>query len=625
MPRAAALPATWVVLLMVFGTVAEATRISGAPPDSEVTAALFSSSPTTGPPATTPVTAIELCEPGQSGPNCLACSKDKQSCQDKCQASISCSSHGRCRGRNGPPIIVYAPIEQMKTSSSSQAPTTYQGDDCSAPIAPAACDGEFAGPECMAYSFWVPEGQTELPGQVGYPASGYPKDKQSCQDKDKQSCQDKCQASITCSSHGRCRGRNGPPIIVYAPIEQMKTSSSSQAPTTSSTALTTSTTCSNQHGRCRGWTGECECFEGCQGDDCSEPSAPPVLKITISLALSMDGFTPSVQLSVLGATSAAAGVDPTKAPTTQRAALTVALRRNACQQPMPATRLDLAARRGERRRGGRTRGGAGCVCGAHAAAGGVPPVPPVLLLLLVVAVVLVAAGGPAVAALARGGGSRQGREAHLRRLCLVCAASLLVASAGAATVVGYKGYEYRVLDGTAPTVTSWGCQDDYLALPAGGWALAPDNADAVAVTAAYRWGTGCLVFANGDAWQKTWDGSPDSCGSNWLRQSGNTYKPSATSASSCYLRILLRRPCAAGGYFGATMTTYAEAPTATCTLCGAGRYSSATGASSSATCASCTAGTYSSAGAGERDCVFVCVFLCVCVCVCVCAFVCVCV
>ena len=42
MPRAAALQrVTWVVLLMVFGTVAEATRISGAPPDSEVTAALF--------------------------------------------------------------------------------------------------------------------------------------------------------------------------------------------------------------------------------------------------------------------------------------------------------------------------------------------------------------------------------------------------------------------------------------------------------------------------------------------------------------------------------------------------------------------------------------------------------
>ena len=165
-------------------------------------------SPTTGPPTTTPVTVIELCEPGQSGPNCLACSKDRQSCQDKCQASITCSSHGRCRGRNGPPIIVYAPIEQMKTSSSSQAPTTYQG------------------------------------------------------------------------------------------------------------------------------------FEGCHGDDCSEPSGPPVLKITISLALSMDGFTPSVQLSVLGAISAAAGVDPTKAPAIQRMALTVASRRNACQ-PVSYTHLTL--------------------------------------------------------------------------------------------------------------------------------------------------------------------------------------------------------------------------------------------------------------------------------------------
>ena len=66
----------------------------------------------------------------------------------------------------------------------------------------------------------------------------------------------------------------------------------------------------------------------------------------------------------------------------------------------------------------------------------------VLVLALVLAgavVVLGAAGGPAVAALARGGRSRQAREQHLRRLCLVCAASLLVASAGAATVVRTGG------------------------------------------------------------------------------------------------------------------------------------------------------------------------------------------
>ena len=29
------------------------------------------------------------------------------------------------------------------------------------------------------------------------------------------------------------------------------------------------------------------------------------------------------------------------------------------------------------------------------------------------------------------------------------------------------------------------CQREYMALPAGGWALAPDDADAVAVAAAY--------------------------------------------------------------------------------------------------------------------------------------------
>ena len=51
---------------------------------------------------------------------------------------------------------------------------------------------------------------------------------------------------------------------------------------------------------------------------------------------------------------------------------------------------------------------------------------------------------------------------------------------GAVTVVAYRGYEYRVLDGTAPTETLSGCQDYYLALPAGGWNLTADNTDTVA-------------------------------------------------------------------------------------------------------------------------------------------------
>ena len=201
--------------------------------------------------------------------------------------------------------------------------------------------------------------------------------------------------------------------------------------------------------------------------------------------------------------------------------------------------------------------------------------------------------------MARGGSRPHTPEVQLRRLCLVCAASLLVASAGAATVVAYRGYEYRVLDGTAPTAPfdfANGCQNYYLALPAGVWSLAEDNADAVAVTAAdqYDWGTSCMVFANG---RSVWRNSGGTCRSSGaLSQAGNRYK-----VTRCYSRILLRRPCAAGGFHGASMMTYAEASTATCT--------------------SCTAGTYSSAGAWRSVivcfCVCVCVFVLVCVCVCV--------
>jgi hypothetical protein len=156
----------------------------------------------------------------------------------------------------------------------------------------------------------------------------------------------------------------------------------------------------------------------------------------------------------------------------------------------------------------------------------------------------------------------------------------------AATVVAYKGYEYRTLDGTAPTSTSDGLQNSYMALPAGGWVVAENNADAVAVTAAYHWGTWCLVFADGDA-VRTLAYSPagSGCRTDQLYQSGNSYKP-----ESGRRRILIRRPCAAGRYHGTSMTTYTEAATATCTLCAAGMYSPSAVASS---CASCVAGKHS--------------------------------
>ena len=195
--------------------------------------------------------------------------------------------------------------------------------------------------------------------------------------------------------------------------------------------------------------------------------------------------------------------------------------------------------------------------------------------------------------MARGGSRPHTPEVQLRRLCLVCAASLLVASAGAATVVAYRGYEYRVLDGTAPDGTygadterppNTRCQREYMALPAGGWALAPDDADAVAVAAAYDWGTGCLVYADGDSTGALGNGGAATrCGTEelgpFLSQFGDSYK-----VTLCNRRILLRRPCAAGGYHGSTMASYAEASTATCTLCEAGRYSPASGAAAAGGC-----------------------------------------
>ena len=197
------------------------------------------------------------------------------------------------------------------------------------------------------------------------------------------------------------------------------------------------------------------------------------------------------------------------------------------------------------------------------------------LLVALLLLMLCPSGGWRVSCLVGGrGGSRQDRGLLL--LCLVWHASQPT-GAGAATVVAYKGYEYRTLDGTAPTVTSAGWQSEYIALPAGGWALAPDNADAVAVTAAYHWGTYCLFFASGGSIFTAMSSSPgSSCTSrSGFSQSGNQYKVIG------YQRILISRPCAAGGYHGSTRTTYEEAATATCTPCAAGQYSAASGAAGS--------------------------------------------
>jgi hypothetical protein len=72
------------------------------------------------------------CDGEFAGPECKACKSDSfgLGCIEPCTVN-SCSKHGgRCRGWT-------ASVNASK-------------DDCSDPSAPAECDGEFAGPECMA-------------------------------------------------------------------------------------------------------------------------------------------------------------------------------------------------------------------------------------------------------------------------------------------------------------------------------------------------------------------------------------------------------------------------------------------------------------------------------------------
>jgi hypothetical protein len=188
-------------------------------------------------------------------------------------------------------------------------------------------------------------------------------------------------------------------------------------------------------------------------------------------------------------------------------------------------------------------------------------------------------------------------------------------------------YEYRTLDGTSPTSTSIGCQScvcpqcancflSYMALPAGGWVLSPDDAAAVAVATAYPWGTDSLVFANGNSIhgpsRTGWQGVQ--AGSGKLLQSGNQY-----AVNGCDRRILIRRQifpaesgivrgatacydCVAGTYSAAGASvctdcaagTYSLAGTALCTNCAAGKYSMLSGAASETMCLDCMPGTYSS-------------------------------
>ena len=129
-----------------------------------------------------------------------------------------------------------------------------------------------------------------------------------------------------------------------------------------------------------------------------------------------------------------------------------------------------------------------------------------------------------------------------------------VAGMGSHGVV-YNGTAYRTLDDAPPEggyygAPNGGCQryyDDgpqpnYLPLPPG-YALAPPDADTIAVIAAHGWGTECAVTADGAAWYSgNWgpgnrERAGDRFGSNRLVSSGGSH-----TVRSCPYRVLARCP-----------------------------------------------------------------------------------
>ena len=126
--------------------------------------------------------------------------------------------------------------------------------------------------------------------------------------------------------------------------------------------------------------------------------------------------------------------------------------------------------------------------------------------------------------------------------------------------VVYNGTAYRTLDDAPPEGGSsgdpndgcqctehddsypWRCTDAGKPLPPG-YALAPPDADTIAVIAAHGWSTYCAVAADGAAWHSAYYAGSrwtpgGRCGSgNWLASPGGSH-----TVTVCRARVLARCP-----------------------------------------------------------------------------------
>jgi hypothetical protein len=101
-----------------------------------------------------------------------------------------------------------------------------------------------------------------------------------------------------------------------------------------------------------------------------------------------------------------------------------------------------------------------------------------------------------------------------------------------ATVV-YNGKTYSVLSHVAADGTGSDCQAGFLSVDAG-YAIAPDNADSIAVIAAHTWSTDVVIVASGNGYRAVNFPTAGALhASDLLLTSGSMYMP-----GSCNMQVL---------------------------------------------------------------------------------------
>ena len=235
------------------------------------------------------------CYPGWTGPecdtpnecpDCSPCSQDRNSLDCvECNMFTTCNGHGRCRGGTGDCICydgwggpdcaseVSGPFSTTAafstTASYGQVSTTPEPTPPTDPISTSSV------PSTPAPT----SGVTTTPPPQECPSSCSP----CAQDDFESECAAECDMFATCNGHGRCRGLTGD-CVCYpgwagsvchidlctpcSPCPQNLLESDC------TTECDMFSTC-NGHGRCRGLTGDCECYPGwggpgCQGEVCGD-------------------------------------------------------------------------------------------------------------------------------------------------------------------------------------------------------------------------------------------------------------------------------------------------------------------------------------------------------------------